>query len=90
MGLQHDLARSRLEFVTQYFHQGGLATAIGTDQAISVAVVEFGRNIFKKGFCPKLYSEVSGRNHKWRVSLQKNEARILPILKTRLIGTLAT
>ena len=62
-GFEHYLSGGRFEFSAQNFHQGGFAAAVCADQAVAIAVVEFDRNVFKKGFGPELYSEVCGRDH---------------------------
>src|SRR5690554_5206115 len=62
--LQHDLSTGWFQITAENFHKGRLATAVGTDQAVAIAVIEFDRNVFKQGFSPELHSNIGGRNHK--------------------------
>ena len=36
--LQHDVARALLEFATQDLHERRFAAAVGTDQAVAIAI----------------------------------------------------
>ncbi len=63
-GVHAYIAGGWLEIAPEYFHEGGLAAAVGADQAVTIAVAEFDRNIFEQGSCPKLHGDVSGSNQR--------------------------
>ena len=69
IGLQHDLAGGGLEIATQDFHQCGLATAIGPDQAIAITVTKFGGDVFKQGFSPELHGDIGGGDQETNLSM---------------------
>jgi hypothetical protein len=62
-GLQRDLANTLLELAPQDFHQGGLAAAVGPDQAIAVAIGELDGDAFKERLCTKLNRNVRSNQH---------------------------
>ncbi len=57
-GLQHDVARARIEVAAQHFHQGGLSAAVRADQPVAVAVGEFDGDLLKQRFCAELDGDV--------------------------------
>ncbi len=58
-GVNADIAGSRLQIAAQNFHESGFAGTVGADQAITVAIAEFDRDIFEQGLGPELHSDVS-------------------------------
>lgn len=46
--IQHHLSTGGLQLTAENLHESRLATAIGADQAVAVAVVEFDGDIFKQ------------------------------------------
>src|SRR5690606_25090620 len=63
VGRQAHVTGGRLQGTVQNLHEGGFATAVGTDQAVTVAITEFNGNIFKQRLGTKLHGDISGREH---------------------------
>ncbi len=61
--LQHDLAAGRLQLAAEDLHEGGFAAAVGTDQAVAVAVAEFDGHVFEQRLGAKLHGDVGGGDH---------------------------
>src|SRR5581483_8436393 len=70
-GLQHHVARALLELAAQDLHQRGFAAAVGADQAVAVAVGEFGRDLLEERLGPELHGDVERCEHiypfEWRI-----------------------
>ena len=45
--IKRDVAAAGFQHPRQYFHESGFTTAIGADQAITVAVAELNGNVFE-------------------------------------------
>lgn len=52
-GSDYDITVGRLQRTGKDFQEGGLAGAVGTDKAVTVAFREFNINIFKKRLFPR-------------------------------------
>ena len=61
--VEHDVAATRIEVAAQNFHEGRLAAAVRTDQAVAVAIAEFDRDVFKKRLGAELHGDISGGQH---------------------------
>ena len=62
-GLQHHFACARLQVPAQDLHQRGLATAVGADQAIAVAIGELDRNLLEERFRAELDRQIGRGKH---------------------------
>lgn len=58
--LEHHLASGRLQVTAKDLHEGRFAAAIGADQAVAVAVVEFDRDVFEERLGAELHGDISG------------------------------
>ena len=58
VAIERDIARGRLQIAAQDFHEGGLAAAVGADQAVAVAVAEFDGDVFKQRLGAELHGDV--------------------------------
>src|SRR5690606_4816024 len=54
------IAGARLQVAAENFHEGGLAGAVGADQAIAIAVTEFDGHIFEQRLGAELHGDVGG------------------------------
>ena len=63
VGRQAHVTGGWFQGTVQNLHEGGFATAVGTDQAVTVAITEFNGNIFKQRLGTKLHGDISGREH---------------------------
>jgi hypothetical protein len=61
--LQHDLARALLQLAAEDLHEGGLAAAVGADQAVTVAVGELYRHLLEEWFGAELDGDVGCGEH---------------------------
>ena len=61
--VQHHLAGSLLQIAAEDFHEGGLAAAVGADQAVTVAVAEFDGDVFKQRLGAELHGDICGGKH---------------------------
>jgi hypothetical protein len=61
--LQHDFAGALLQLAAENLHEGGLAAAVGPDQAITVAVGELHRHLLEQRFGAELDGDVRGGKH---------------------------
>jgi hypothetical protein len=73
--VQHHVAGRRFEVAAEDFHEGGLAAAVGADQAIAVAVTEFDGDIFKQRLGAELHRDVGSAEHCGRVLFQMKSGR---------------
>src|SRR5690606_31909805 len=55
-----DIAGAWLQITAENFHEGRLAGAIGTDQAVAVAVTELDGHIFEQRLGAELHGDVGG------------------------------
>jgi hypothetical protein len=62
-GVERDIARSRLQFAGEDFHEGGFAAAVGADQAVAVAVAELDVDVLEQGFGGKLQGDAGSGKH---------------------------
>ena len=69
IGLQHHLAGRWFQIPAENFHKGRLAAAIGSDQAVTVAVVEFDGNVLEQGLGPELHGDVGGGDQRTYLSI---------------------
>ena len=60
---EHDLAAGGLQLAAKDLHEGRLAAAVGTDQAVAVAVAEFDGDVFEQRLGAKLHGDVGGGDH---------------------------
>ena len=52
-----------LQLAAEDLHEGGFAAAVGTDQAVAVAVAEFDGHVFEQRLGAKLHGDVGGGDH---------------------------
>ena len=62
VGVDADIARARLQIAAEDLHQGGLAAAVGADQAVAVAVAELDGDVLEQRLGPELHGDVGGGN----------------------------
>jgi hypothetical protein len=60
---EHHVAGARFQIAAQDLHEGGLAAAIRTNQAIAVPSPEFDRDVLEQGLRPELHGDICGRQH---------------------------
>ena len=61
--LQHDLAGALLQLAAEDLHEGGLAAAVGADQAVAVAVGELDGDVLEQGLGAELDGDVRSGKH---------------------------
>ena len=57
------LAGIGLDFPRKDLEEGGLPGAVRPDEAVSIAVAEPDRDVFKQGLAPELHGDVGGAEH---------------------------
>ena len=62
-GSDYDITVGRLQCTGKDFQKGGLAGAVGTDKAVTVAFRKFNINIFKKRLFPETQGYIACTNH---------------------------
>jgi hypothetical protein len=50
--IQHHVAGRRFQIAAEDFHEGGLAAAVGADQAVAVAIAELTEMFSNNGLAP--------------------------------------
>jgi hypothetical protein len=65
-GIDTHIAGRRLQVAPQYFHKGGLARAVGPDEAITIAIAKLDGNVFEQGLGPELHGDVGSSNQNLR------------------------
>ena len=58
--IEEHVAAGRRQIAAEDFHKGGLAAAVGADQAVTVAAAEFDRDVFKQRLAAELHGDVVG------------------------------
>jgi hypothetical protein len=58
-----DVAGRRLQRPAEDLHQRRLAGAVGTDQAVAIALAELGVDVFEEGLGPELLGDIGGDEH---------------------------
>ncbi|MCY1292592.1 hypothetical protein D9M70_418250 [compost metagenome] len=58
VGLEHHLAGRGFEVVAEDLHESRFAAAVGTDQAVAVAVAELDGDVLEQGLGPELHGDV--------------------------------
>ena len=66
VGIEHDVAGGRLQIAAEDFHEGGLAAAVGADQAVAVAIAEFDGNVFEQRLGAELHGNIGCGNQNLR------------------------
>ena len=61
IGIQADVTSRWLKVAAQNLHEGGLAAAVGSDQAIAIAFAKLDRDIFEQRLGAELHGNVGGR-----------------------------
>ena len=61
--LQHHIARGGLEVAAQHLHQCGFAAAVGADETIAVAIVEFDRHLLEQRLRAELDGDIGSLQH---------------------------
>lgn len=56
--IEEHVAAARHQIAAEDFHKGGLAAAVGADQAVTVAAAEFNRDVFKQRLTAELHGDV--------------------------------
>ncbi len=69
VGFEHDLASAGLQIVAEDLHEGRLATAVGADQAVAVAVVELDGNILEQRLGAELHGDIGGGDQRTYLSV---------------------
>ena len=59
----HHLTAGRLQIAPQNLHEGGLAAAVGADQAVAMATAEFDGYVLEQRLGAKLHGDVGSREH---------------------------
>ena len=67
-GLQHDVAGTLLQLAAQDLHQRGLATAVGADQPVAVAVAELDGDVLEQRLGFELDREIGRGKHQGAVA----------------------
>ena len=65
-GLQHHIARARVEIPAEHLHERGLAGAVGADESVSVAVDEFDRDLLEQRLGAELHGNIGSGEHESR------------------------
>ncbi|MCY1405548.1 hypothetical protein D9M71_207880 [compost metagenome] len=73
--LEHHLAGGGFEFTTENLHEGRLAAAVGTDQAVAVAVAELDGNVLEQRLGAELHGDVGGRDHDEILDVGRSRAK---------------
>ena len=58
--IERDVASGRFELATEDAHEGGLAAAIGANEAVAITTTKFDRDVFEQGLFAELQGETSG------------------------------
>ena len=61
--VEHHITGRRLQIAAQNLHEGRFAAAVGTDQAVAIAIAELDGNVLKQRLGAELHRDICSRKH---------------------------